>query len=109
MPPIGYFALGFGVAVAVVPFFQHFLSNRWSIVAFTLGLLAITPSLLVIIDNALGIWIPGHSVHIVFALYFKIISLPVLKNLLYAFLPAVSGALMHLGFNAESKHKYQLK
>lgn len=104
LPSTGCFSLGFGLAAFVALFYNTCLCSRWKKVVIILGLIAIAPSLLVIIDDALGTWIPEHSIHITFALYFKTIPLPALNNLLYAFLPAVSGALLFLGFNKESKH-----
>lgn len=98
LPPIGCFALGFGGASLVALFYNTCLCGRWKKAVFFLGLLAIAPSLLVIADDALAIWIPGHSAHITFALYFRTTSLPAVKALLFALLPAVSGCLSFLGF-----------
>lgn len=109
LPSIGCFSLGFGLAAFVALFYNTCLCSRWKKAVIILGLLAIAPSLLVIIDDALGTWMPGYSIHITFALYFKTIPLPALNNLLYAFLPAASGTLMYLGFNKESEHKKQFK
>lgn len=99
LPPIGWFSLGFAIAALVSLLYNTCLCNQWRIAAFILGLIAITPSLLVIVDSALAIWIPGHSEHITFALYFKTIPFPALKHLLYAVLPVVSGMLLFLGIN----------
>lgn len=109
LPSIGYFSLGFSLSSFVALFYNTSLSKRWRITIFILGLIAIAPSLLVIVDAALGTWIPGYSIHITFALYFKTIPLSVLNNLLYAFLPAASGTLMYLGFNKKSKYEKHLK
>lgn len=108
LPPIGWSSLGFGIAALVSLLYNTCLCKQWRMTAFVLGLIAITPSLLVIVDSALAIWIPGYSVHITFALYFKTISLPALKHLLYAFFPVVSGMLLFLGFNKKSEHSKQL-
>ena len=105
LPPIGWSSLGFGIAALISLFYNTCLRNQWRMTAFILGLIAIAPSLLVIVDSALAIWIPGHSVHITFALYFKTIPLPALKHLLYAVLPVASGTLLFLGLNKSTDTK----
>lgn len=97
LPPIGCFALGFSAAAFIALFYNTCLIRRWKIAVFILGLIAIAPSLFVIVDYALGIWIPGHSIHITFALYMRTVSLPAVHALLFRLLPTLSGALMFLG------------
>ena len=109
LPPTGCFSLGLSLSAFIALFYNTGLSKRWRITVLILSLIAIAPSLLVIVDDALGTWIPGYSIHITFALYFKTIPLPALNNLLYAFLPAASGTLMYLGFNKKSKCEKHLK
>ena len=99
LPSIGYFSLGFSLSALIALFYNTSLSKRWRITVLILGLIAIAPSLLVIIDDALGIWIPGHSVHIVFALYFRTLSLPAVHTLLYRLVPIVAGVFCYLGTN----------
>ncbi len=101
LPSIGYFSLGFGLSAFVALFYNTGLSKRWRITILILSLIAIAPSLLVIIDDALGIWIPGHSEHITFALYLRTATLPAVQALLYTLLPILSGALCFLGFQKE--------
>ena len=103
LPPAGCFALGFGATAFVSLFFNTCLRKRWRITVLVLGLIAIAPGLLVIMDDALGMWIPGHSTHITWVLYIRTASLPAVQALLYALLPIVSGVSIFLGFQKRSE------
>ncbi len=99
LPPTGCFSLGLSLSAFIALFYNTGLSKRWRITVLILSLIAIAPSLLVIVDDALGTWIPGHSVHIVFALYFRALSLPAVHTLLYRLFPIFAGVFCFLGTN----------
>lgn len=103
LPPAGCFALGFGATAFVSLFFNTCLRKRWRITVLVLGLIAIAPGLLVIMDDALGMWIPGHSTHITWVLYIRTASLPAVQTLLYRLLPIMAGILLFLGFQKRSE------
>ena len=99
LPPAGCFALGFG-AVALVSLFYHTCPGRkWRIFLFILSLVAIAPSLLVLIDDALAMSIDEYAAHIAWALYIKTSRVPAIHTLLYRLFPMVSGVLCFLGTN----------
>lgn len=101
LPPAGCFALGFGAAAFVSLFYNTCLSRRWRITVLVLGLIAIAPSLLVIMDDALAMWIDGYSAHITFALYMRTVSFPAVQALLFRLFPIIAGVFIFLGGNKE--------
>ena len=103
LPLVGCFALGFGAVAFISLFYNTCLHRPWQLTALVLGLMAIVPGLLVVIDAALGIWIPGHSVHITFALYMRTASLPAVQALLFRLFPIIAGVFNFLGFQKKSK------
>ena len=103
LPPAGCFALGFGAVAFVSLFFNACLRRRWRITVLVLGLIAIAPSFLVIMDDALAMWIDGYSAHITFALYMRTVSFPAVQALLFRLFPIIAGVFIFLGFQKESK------
>lgn len=101
LPPVCCFALGFGIVSLVALFYPVRLGRRWRIAACICWALAIVPSLLVLADDVLALWIPDHSIHIAWALYIKTLLLPGVHTLLFRLLPGVAGALCFLGFNKD--------
>ena len=101
LPPAGCFALGFGATAFVSLFFNACLRGRWWVTVLVLGLIAIAPSLLVIMDDALAMWIDGYRAHITFALYMRTVSFPAVQALLFRLFPIIAGVFIFLGGNKE--------
>ena len=101
LPPVCCFALGFGVVSLVALFYPVRLSRRWRITACVCGMVAIAPSLLVLADDALALWIPGYSAHIAWTLYIRTSLLPGVHPLLFRLLPGIAGALCFFSFNKD--------
>ena len=101
LPPAGCFALGFGSVAFIALFHNTCLNRSWRIALLCLGLVAIAPSLLVIIDDALAMWIDGYSAHIAWALYIRTSHVPAVHTLLFRLLPIVAGVFCFLGTNKQ--------
>lgn len=99
LPPAGCFALGFGSVAFIALFYNTCLNRPWRIALLCLGLTAIVPSLLVLLDDALNMIIDGYSARITWTLYIGTIRVPAVQTLLYRLLPIVAGVFCFLGTN----------
>jgi len=102
-PFLGYASLGVGAASSVASFIEVGLRGRCRQAVFILGIAAALPSVLVILDYLIWSLLPGYRAPIAFFLFVSTSKFPALKQLMFDFLPIISGILLFFGLNNGTK------